>query len=64
MILPIAFIGQTEALIVLVVIVLVFGTKKLPEIGKGLAEGISEFKKGLHSSKKTDVNSSDEENTK
>ena len=56
MILPMAFIGQTEALIVLIVIILVFGTKKIPEIGKGLAQGISEFKKGLNSSSSNNDN--------
>lgn len=34
-------------IIVLVVVVLVFGTKKLGNIGKDLGEGIKGFKKGL-----------------
>ena len=34
-------------LIVAAVAVLLFGTKKLPELGKGLAEGIKGFKDGL-----------------
>ena len=34
-------------LIVLLVVVLVFGTKKLGNIGKDLGEGIKGFKKGL-----------------
>jgi sec-independent protein translocase protein TatA len=34
-------------LIILVVAVFVFGPKKLPELGKGLAEGIRSFKDGV-----------------
>ena len=33
--------------IVLVVILLVFGAKKLPEMGRGLGEGMRSFKSGL-----------------
>ncbi|MCX8053422.1 MAG: twin-arginine translocase TatA/TatE family subunit [Armatimonadetes bacterium] len=42
--LPIA-IGTNEAIIIVGVIVLLFGIKKLPELGRSLAEGIHEFKK-------------------
>ena len=36
-----------EYLIILVVILLIFGGRKLPELGKGLAQGIRVFKKEL-----------------
>ena len=39
--------GFTEILVVLLICVLVFGAKRLPEIGTGLASGIKNFKKGL-----------------
>ena len=35
-------------LIILVVALLVFGPKKLPELGKGLGEAISGFMKAIH----------------
>ena len=38
---------RTLLLIVLLVIILVFGTSKLKNIGKDLGEGIKGFKKGL-----------------
>jgi len=38
-------LGFTELIIVLVVALLVFGPKNLPQIGKALGKGISEFKK-------------------
>tara|TARA_B100000315_G_scaffold188904_1_gene178663 strand:- start:325 stop:537 length:213 start_codon:yes stop_codon:yes gene_type:complete len=40
-------LGFQELLIILLICVLVFGAKKLPEIGSGLAKGIKSFKKGL-----------------
>ena len=43
--LPIAAIGPTEIWIIVGVIVLLFGVKKLPELGRSMAEGIHEFKK-------------------
>lgn len=38
-------LGPWEIIIIFVVILLVFGGKKLPELAKGLGEGIKEFKK-------------------
>ncbi|HAH55248.1 MAG TPA: twin-arginine translocase TatA/TatE family subunit [Flavobacterium sp.] len=37
-------IGLTEILIVLAVVLLLFGGKKIPELMKGLGSGIKEFK--------------------
>jgi sec-independent protein translocase protein TatA len=38
-------IGMPEILVVLVVVLLLFGGKKIPELMKGLGSGINEFKK-------------------
>ena len=38
-------IGATEIIFVLIIVVLLFGGKKIPELMKGLGQGISEFKK-------------------
>ena len=38
--------GGTEWLLIALVILLLFGGKKIPELMKGLGKGISEFKKG------------------
>jgi sec-independent protein translocase protein TatA len=40
-------LGTPELMIILIVAFLVFGGKKLPELGAGLGKGISSFKKGL-----------------
>ena len=38
-------LGVTELIIILVIVVIVFGAKKLPEIGSGIGEAIKNFKK-------------------
>lgn len=38
-------IGQQELIIILVIIMILFGAKKLPELGRSLGHGIKEFKK-------------------
>jgi sec-independent protein translocase protein TatA len=38
-------IGFTEILLILLVIVLLFGGRKIPELMKGLGQGMKEFKK-------------------
>ncbi len=43
-------IGITEMVIIVVIALLVFGPKKLPSLGKSLAEGIVSFKKGISGS--------------
>ncbi len=40
-------LGMPELMVILVIAFLVFGGKKLPEIGAGLGKGINSFKKGL-----------------
>jgi len=40
-------LGVTELLIIFLIIVVIFGASKLPQLGRGLGEGISNFKKGL-----------------
>ncbi len=38
-------LGMPELIIILVIIVIIFGAGKLPEIGSGLGKGIKNFKK-------------------
>ena len=47
-------IGIPELLLIFGILVLLFGAKKLPEIGKGLGEGIKSFKDALSGEKKED----------
>jgi sec-independent protein translocase protein TatA len=45
-------LGLPELLVILVIIVVIFGASRLPQLGKGLGEGISNFKDGLRSKDK------------
>ena len=45
-------IGMPELLVILAVAVLLFGGKKIPEVAKGLGEGIRNFKNALKSEDK------------
>lgn len=39
------FLGGQELLVILVIVILLFGAKKIPELAKGLGTGLKEFKK-------------------
>ncbi|HSD64641.1 MAG TPA: twin-arginine translocase TatA/TatE family subunit [Ignavibacteriaceae bacterium] len=45
-------LGMGELLIIMVVVLVLFGGKKIPEIARNLGKGISEFKKGVNDLKK------------
>lgn len=45
-------IGMPELLIILVIVVLLFGTRKLPELGRGLGSGIRNFKNSMKDGEK------------
>ena len=40
-------IGMPELLIIFLIVLVVFGAGKLPQLGKGLGQGISNFREGL-----------------
>ncbi|MBB6099640.1 sec-independent protein translocase protein TatA [Deinobacterium chartae] len=39
-------LGPAEVILILVAVLLIFGPKKLPELGKSLGQGIREFRRG------------------
>jgi sec-independent protein translocase protein TatA len=41
-------VGPVELLIVLAVVLLLFGSKKLPDLARGMGQASREFRKGLH----------------
>ena len=57
-------LGPWEILLVLVVVLVLFGAKRLPELARGLGLGINEFRDAVDSSKKEimDVIESEDEN--
>jgi sec-independent protein translocase protein TatA len=42
-------LGMPELLIILVIVIFIFGVNKIPQLGKGLGEGIKNFKSSLKS---------------
>ena len=42
-------IGVPELIIIFLIVVVLFGASRLPQLGRGLGEGIRNFKKGLKS---------------
>lgn len=58
-----AFIGTTELLLIAALALLLFGGKKLPELMRGLGEGVREFKNGVKEVS-NEVNISDNEASK
>jgi len=40
-------LGMPELLVILVIVLIIFGANKLPQIGEGLGKGIRNFKKGI-----------------
>jgi sec-independent protein translocase protein TatA len=45
-------IGMPELIIILIIILIIFGAGKLPEIGSGIGKGIKNFKKATQNQKK------------
>lgn len=43
-------LGPMELVIILLIVLVIFGSSKLPTLGKGLGEGIKNFKKGIKDS--------------
>jgi sec-independent protein translocase protein TatA len=40
-------LGIPELIVILVIVVLIFGTSRIPELGRGLGEGIKNFRKSV-----------------
>jgi sec-independent protein translocase protein TatA len=50
-------IGMPELLVILVIVLIIFGANKLPQIGEGLGKGIRNFKKGVKDKEKISTTS-------
>ncbi len=48
-------LGMWELLVILFIVLIIFGAGRLPEIGRGLGEGIRNFKKSLKEPDAIDV---------
>ena len=41
-------LGMGELLVILLIVIVIFGVNKIPQLGKGLGEGIKNFKSALN----------------
>jgi sec-independent protein translocase protein TatA len=48
-------LGMQELLVILVIVIVLFGATRLPEIGKGIGQAIRNFKKGVSEPDEIDV---------
>lgn len=47
-----AGLGMSELVIILLIVIVIFGASRLPQLGKGLGEGIRNFKSSIKSGEK------------
>jgi sec-independent protein translocase protein TatA len=48
-------LGTKELLIILVLVMVIFGAGKLPQVGEALGKGIRNFKKGVNEAQELDI---------
>lgn len=52
-------LGMGELLIILIIVLLIFGASRLPQIGEGIGKAVRNLKRGLNSDEDIDVTPSD-----
>jgi sec-independent protein translocase protein TatA len=56
-------LGAGEIILIVLVVLLLFGAKKIPELARGIGKGMSEFKKGIKDVE-NEIKSADSESKK
>ena len=57
-------LGYQELLIILVIVLVLFGAKRLPELARSLGSSVKEFKKGVNEVKNEDATAAHKEEEK
>ncbi len=57
-------IGPTELLLILLIVIIIFGARKLPDLGKSLGDGIKNFKKSMNTKDDEDKTSKKNDNSR
>jgi len=55
-------ISGSEILVIILVFLILFGSKRIPEVARGLGKGINEFKKATNEIKKEIISETESEN--
>ena len=61
---PAGWFGPWEIAAIVVVVLLLFGGRKIPELMKGLGKGVKEFKEGIAEDDKKETGEQDKKETK
>ena len=48
-------LGMQELMIIMVIVLVLFGGSRLPQIGSGIGKAISNFKQGINEANKTEI---------
>ncbi len=56
-------LGMSELVIILLIVIVIFGASRLPQLGKGLGEGIRNFKGSLKGGPEEDTEKESEHKT-
>ena len=56
-------LGYQELLIILVIVLVLFGANRLPELARSLGSSVKEFKKGINTSDKPEEHKEEEKKT-
>jgi sec-independent protein translocase protein TatA len=48
-------LGTQELIVILVIVVIIFGANKIPQLGRGLGEGIKNFKSAMKTAQQDDT---------
>jgi sec-independent protein translocase protein TatA len=54
-------LGATEIILILVIVLLIFGANRLPQLGSGIGKGIRNFKKSLKGEDEIDISPTNKE---
>ena len=54
-------LGFQELFLILIIIIVLFGASRLPQLGRGLGEGIANFKRGLKNTENEQLADSNDE---
>jgi len=56
-------LGMQELMIIMVIVVVLFGATRLPQLGSGIGKAISNFKQGINEPDKTEIEEAKEKST-
>jgi sec-independent protein translocase protein TatA len=56
-------LGMQELIIIMVIVIVLFGATRLPQLGSGIGKAISNFKQGINEANNTEIEEGKEKST-